>query len=134
MRVLVVDDRQYMRVALCGYLKLHTAFDVCGEASDGVEAITQSRKLRPDLVVMDLAMPTLTGAEAALVIKNILPQVRIVMFTLNGDLAGNSMAKKMGVDLIVPKADGATGLINALHTLFANRPDSDPPLEPSSND
>jgi DNA-binding NarL/FixJ family response regulator len=123
-----------MRVALGGFLRLHTDFDVCGEASDGVEAITQSRKLRPDLVVMDLAMPTLNGAEASLVIKNILPEVRIVMFTLNGDLAGNPMAKKLGVDLVVPKADGATGLINALQTFLVKADDSDKPPDRSSHD
>jgi DNA-binding NarL/FixJ family response regulator len=134
MRVLVVDDRRYVRVALCGFLKLHTDFDVCGEASDGVEAITQARKLHPDLVVMDLAMPTLTGAEAALVIKNILPDVRIVMFTLNGDLAGNPMVKNLGVDLVVPKAEGATGLINALRALLGAPVDSNQPPGQGSND
>jgi DNA-binding NarL/FixJ family response regulator len=134
MKVLVVDDRKYMRVALRGYLTLHTEFEVCGEASDGVEAITQARKLHPDIVVMDLAMPTLTGAEAALVIKNILPEVRIVMFTLSGDLAGNPMAKKLGVDLVVPKADGATGLINALHSLLAASPNPHQPPGHTSNE
>lgn len=125
MKVLIVDDRLYMRAALRGYLALQTELDVCAEARDGVEAITQARNHRPDLILMDMAMPTINGTEAALVIRNMLPRVRIIMFTLYGDLAGQATGKKAGVDLVLPKADGATGLTNALQALFSELPDKE---------
>lgn len=118
MKVLIADDRLYMRAALRGYLALHTSLEVCAEARDGVEAITQARRHRPDLILMDLAMPNISGAEAALVVKNILPEVRIILFTLYGDLAGQAVAKAAGIDCVLPKADGATGLTNALQMLL----------------
>ncbi len=122
---LIADDRSYMRAALRGFLALHTNIEICGEAADGFAAIVQAHALRPDLVLIDLAMPRMNGVEAAAIIKNMLPETRIILFTLNGDIAIQAAAKTVGVDLIVSKADGATGLTNAIQTLLAesaNRP------------
>jgi len=117
--VLVVDDRVYMRAALRGFLALHTDVRICAEAADGIDAIIQAWHHRPDLVVMDLTMPRMNGLDAAAIIKNMLPATRIIMFTLNGDLAIQAPAEMVGVDLILSKADGATGLTNALQSLLA---------------
>ena len=116
---LIVDDRFYMRAALRGFLALHTNIEICGEAADGFEAIVQAHTRRPDLVLIDLTMPRMNGMEAAAIIKNMLPETRIILFTLNGDLAIKGSPNTSGVDLIVSKAEGATGLTNAIQTLLA---------------
>ena len=127
---IIVDDRFYMRAALRGFLALHTDLEICGEAADGFEAIVQAYTRRPDLVLIDLTMPRMNGMEAAAIIKNMLPETRIVLFTLNGDLAIKGSSKTNCVDLIVSKAEGATGLTNAIQTLLAESEKSLRPIAP----
>jgi two-component SAPR family response regulator len=77
-RVLITDDNVYARYVIRTFLQDQTEIKVCGEAVDGVEAIKKTRQLKPDLVLLDLSMPNLNGAEVALV----KPDVRIIMFTM----------------------------------------------------
>jgi len=72
----------------------------------------------------------IASLEAAAIIKNMLPETRIVLFTLNGDLAIKGSSKTNGVDLIVSKAEGATGLTNAIQTLLAEPEKSLRPIAP----
>jgi DNA-binding NarL/FixJ family response regulator len=127
---LIVDDRFYMRAALRGFLALHTDLEICGEAADGFDAIVQAHTRRPDLVLIDLTMPRMNGMEAAAIIKKTLPETRVVLFTLNGDLAIKGSSKTSSVDLIVSKAEGATGLTNAIQTLLAESEKSLRPIAP----
>ena len=92
---------------------------VCGEATNGTEAIKIAVERKPDLLLMDLRMPEMNGAEAASVIRNVLPNVRIVVFTLFPDSFARTTAKLIGVDLVVPKSEGLTGLTKGLYELFA---------------
>jgi DNA-binding NarL/FixJ family response regulator len=78
---------------------------VCGEAADGAEAIEKAKELKPDLVLLDLAMPTLNGAEVASVIKQTLPKVLFVVFTVHGDEA-ERLAAAVGCDVVLHKSDG----------------------------
>src|SRR5712664_484378 len=75
--VLVVDDVESERTAVRTAIESRTKFRVCGEASNGVEAIRQANELRPDLVLMDLAMPHMNGLEAAKVLRNTMPTVPV---------------------------------------------------------
>src|SRR5260370_18338028 len=67
-RILVIDDGDSVRDVIRIFLE-HAGFEVCGEAADGVEAIEQAKKLKPDLIVLDLVMPRMNGAEAAPVLR-----------------------------------------------------------------
>src|SRR6267378_7906120 len=67
-RILVIDDGDSVRDIIGIFLE-HAGFEVCGEAADGVEGIEQAKKLKPDLIVLDLAMPRMNGAEAASVLS-----------------------------------------------------------------
>ena len=87
--VLVVDDVESERTAVRTAIESRTKFRVCGEASNGVEAIRQANELRPDLVLMDLAMPQMNGLEAAKVLRITMPTVPVVLLTLHGDLIGH---------------------------------------------
>jgi len=80
-RILVIDDGDSVRDIIRIFLE-HAGFEVCGEAADGVEAIEQAKKLKPDLIVLDLAMPRMNGAEAASVLSKTMPHVPIVLLTL----------------------------------------------------
>jgi DNA-binding NarL/FixJ family response regulator len=66
-RVLIVDDNLYVRYVIRTFLNDQDEIEICGEAVDGVEAIEKTRHLKPDLVLLDLSMPSLNGAEVALI-------------------------------------------------------------------
>ena len=85
-RVMVVDDTKFMRMLLMNILK-PAGFEVVGEAEDGVQAMEMYRKLKPDLVTMDIVMPNLTGLEALKGIRSEFPDARIIMCTALGQEA-----------------------------------------------
>src|SRR5258708_39622283 len=81
-RILVIDDGDWVRNIIGIFLE-HAGFKVCGEAADGVEGIEQAKKLRPDVIVLDLALPRMNGAEAASVLSTTMPDVPVVLLTLD---------------------------------------------------
>lgn len=81
-RILVADDDSSIRLLLRRLLEDHTDWQVCGEAASGSDAITQTWKLDPDVVVLDLAMPNMNGLQAAREIANTKPQVPILLLTV----------------------------------------------------
>jgi two-component system NarL family response regulator len=87
---------------------------VCGEAGDGAEAVQKANELRPGLILMDFAMPTLNGLQASCAIRKTMPDTRIIVFTVHSDMLGKALAKASGVDLVVSKTEGAAGLLKAL--------------------
>ena len=82
---MLVDDHLLFREGLRNILKSQPDFEVVGEASDGVEAIIKAGELSPDLILMDVTMPVCDGLEATQRIKTELPEVTIVMLTVNDD-------------------------------------------------
>ena len=80
-RVLIVDDHLAMRRAVTRVLESQPNIKVCGEAENGRVAIEQAERLKPDLIVLDLSMPVMNGLEAARVLRGMLPDVPILMYT-----------------------------------------------------
>src|SRR5579859_842092 len=80
-RILIVDDGDAVRDVIRIFLEKR-GFQVCGEAADGVEAIEKAKALKPDLIILDLAMPRMNGMEAASVLSSIMPSVPIVLLTM----------------------------------------------------
>jgi DNA-binding NarL/FixJ family response regulator len=83
MRILLVDDHPITRAALASLLEGH-GFSVAGEAADGQEAIDLARRLRPDLVLLDLSMPGLDGLQALPRIREAAPDTEVVVLTASG--------------------------------------------------
>ena len=89
---------------------------VCGEAVNGLEAVEKARTLRPDLVLLDFAMPKMNGAEAASVLKMTAPEVRIILFTMYSENIGSYLTSAIGIDAVLSKPDGMTALVKAVDT------------------
>jgi DNA-binding NarL/FixJ family response regulator len=82
-RTLVVDDIEDFRRILRSMLEQRTKCEVVGEASDGLQAVVQAEELQPDLVLLDLGLPTLNGIEVARRIRKLSPNSKILFFTQN---------------------------------------------------
>jgi DNA-binding NarL/FixJ family response regulator len=84
-RVLLADDHAVLRAGLRALLNAEPDIEVIGEAGDGQEAVTLAEKLRPDVVVMDLAMPVMSGMEATRHITAQLPNARVLALTMHAE-------------------------------------------------
>jgi two-component system response regulator NreC len=116
--VLIVDDSRVVRKALCQFFETLSDWEIIGEAADGAEGIQKGIELKPDLILLDVSMPHMNGVETASVIKKLLPDVYIIVFTLFDGTLGPRLSSAVGVDLVVPKAEGLTGLVNAIRQLI----------------
>ena len=83
-----------------------------------MDAIEKAKQLKPDLVVMDLAMPRMNGVEAASVLKGLMPRMPIVIFTLYRELLGSSLCSTIGVDAELAKPDGGWKLVDCVRSLL----------------
>ena len=108
--ILIVDDNPRMRSLLRMFVETQTSFTVCGEAENGAEAIQRAKELEPNLILLDLSMPVMGGAEAAPVIKRMMPGTKIVLFSMHVGNGLRSLAATIGVDLALSKSDGVTQL------------------------
>jgi two-component system chemotaxis response regulator CheY len=100
-RLLVVDDAVFMRKLICG-VAAEAGWDVVGEAANGLEAIAQYDRLRPDLVTMDLVMPEMGGLEALRQIRSEDPDARVVVVTaLDQKQALMDSIREGAIDFIV---------------------------------
>ena len=103
-RILIADDSLVIRRALKSEL-LNAGFEVCGEAEDGRAAVEKALELKPDLVVIDLMMPRLSGLAASREISRELPGIPIVMHSVHVLPVHEEEAKKSGVCRVVPKSE-----------------------------
>jgi len=124
-RILVIDDGDSVRDIIRIFLE-RDGFEVCGEAADGVEAIEQAKKLKPDLIVLDLAMPRMNGAEAASILSSTMPDVPIVLLTLYMNVLGPSLASAIGVKAVIDKTEGMDKLVACVHSLLNSNRDAPP--------
>jgi DNA-binding NarL/FixJ family response regulator len=118
--LLIADDDPSIRSIIRSFVEADGC-KVCGEAADGLEAIERAKKLQPHLILLDLAMPRLNGAEAAGVLKRAMPRVPILLFTMFAGEFGERLASAVGVNVVLSKPDGLTNLSRRLKTLLAPR-------------
>jgi DNA-binding NarL/FixJ family response regulator len=117
--ILIADDSPFERNVIRSAVEGMTKFRVCGEAGDGVDAVKKARELKPNLVIMDLAMPLMNGVEAAMVLRSTMPNVPVVLFTLYAEQMRGTISPGFGVTMILSKVDGLAPLLECLETLLS---------------
>lgn len=122
--LLIVDDDPTVRLAIRASVEAD-GYKVCGEAADGLEAIERAKNLQPDLILLDLAMPRLNGAEAASILKRAMPKVPIVLFTMYAENLNGKLASSVGVNIVLSKPGGLSNLREHLKALLS--PNDQPP-------
>jgi DNA-binding NarL/FixJ family response regulator len=112
-RIVIADDLADLRVLLCALFEVDGRFDVVGEAANGREAVDLVAACRPDVAVLDLTMPKMTGAEAAGEIANVSPQTKVIVYSaLVGEIDTDSAAPNV-IDF-VPKGAQPWVIIEAV--------------------
>jgi len=109
--ILIADDNLFVRQALCECFDREDDFDVCGEAGDGREAIARAEELHPDLIVLDLSMPLMNGLDATRILKRLMPQVPIIMYSAYSDTSTEREARSAGVSALVSKSEHISALL-----------------------
>ena len=118
--VLIVDDSPAVRNALRSSFKTFPEFEVSGEAENGQEAIEKAERLKPDLIILDLSMPVMNGLEAAVPLRKILPNARLMLFTAHDGPEVQRLADMAGIHVVVAKSQAAT-LIAQAQALMAEQ-------------
>ena len=119
-RVLMVEDFEPFRRFFCSVLsKLHH-LQIIAEASDGLDAVRKAKELRPDLILLDIGLPTMNGIEAARQIRTLSPNSRIIFVSRESDPAIVQEALSLGAGYLV-KTKVASELRNALAAVFDGR-------------
>jgi DNA-binding NarL/FixJ family response regulator len=116
-QILIVDDDSSVRHAIRTFIENRSPFDVT-EAVDGDEALRKAAVLKPDLIVLDLSMPTANGVEVAALLRSRTPRTPVVIYTMYGDLVRESLAKILGIAALVPKSDGVAKLLSRIQALI----------------
>lgn len=115
--VLVADDHEMVREGIKSSLRPHEDLSVVGEARDGLQAVQQAIRLKPELVIMDIRMPKMSGIEACREIRNELPQTNVLILTSYGDERAVMSAIMAGAGGFILKEVSAGTLLDAIRTV-----------------
>jgi DNA-binding NarL/FixJ family response regulator len=117
MRILVADDHGIVRAGIKLLLERQADLDVVAEAGDGVDAVESALASRPDLCILDVGMPRLTGLQAARAIRSHLPEARVLMLSMHDDERYLFEALKAGASGYVLKREADQDLVEAVRAV-----------------
>src|SRR6201987_5871792 len=121
LRILLADDHEIVRRGLRALLEKHEGWEVCGEASDGREAVDKALQLHPDVVIVDIGMPNLNGLDATRQLVQHDPNFRVIVLTVTDADQVIREALDAGARGFVLKSDAARDLVSAIEALQSKR-------------
>jgi DNA-binding NarL/FixJ family response regulator len=119
--ILIADDHAVVRRGLRALLETQPGWTICGEASDGIEAVQKAGKHQPDVVILDIAMPELNGRLATVRIREVAPQARVLVLTLHSSEELIQSCLRAGAQGYVLKSDAERDLISAVDALVQHK-------------
>jgi len=120
-RILIVDDHAMIRRGIQSILRTLPDWEVMGEASNGEDAVRMTNDLKPDVVLMDISMPGMSGLEATRAIRKISPQTKVLLLTLHDSPEWVETALNAGARGYLLKSDAEGELLRALDELANDR-------------
>lgn len=126
LRILIADDHVLVRAGLREQLARYVEFRVVGEATDGLDAVTKTGTLAPDVVIMDVSMPVLDGVEATARIRTDWPFISVIGLSAQDSVVGSHAIERAGASAYFSKTEGVTDMIAHLLAIHAARLASKP--------
>jgi DNA-binding NarL/FixJ family response regulator len=120
-RILIADDHEVVRRGLCTLLQAHDGWEICGEATDGRDAVEKAKSLKPDVVILDVGMPNLNGLAATRQLTQYNPGCKVIVLTITDSDQVIREALDAGARGFVLKSDAARDLVSAVEALQRNR-------------
>lgn len=120
--VLVADDHGVVRRGVRALLASNPEWQVCGEAASGQDALTEAKRLRPDIVLLDITMPDMNGLDATRAILKAVPETKVLILTMHESEQVVREVLDAGAHGYILKSDADTDLVNALEAVRQNRP------------
>jgi DNA-binding NarL/FixJ family response regulator len=120
-RILVVEDHEPLRRRVRAILEPRNDLQIVGEASDGLEAVQKAKVLRPDLVLLDIYLPTLNGIQVAKRLRDLVPRAKILFLSLEPSSEVVREAFKLGAVGYVYKLDAQSELLPAIETVVEGK-------------
>jgi two-component system response regulator NreC len=120
MQILIVDDNAMVRRGVKLLLSCWPAYNICGEAGNGEEAIVKAKQLQPDLILLDISMPGSNGFEVAVTIRREIPRARIIMMSQHDKTQLLPRALEAGADTCIDKDNLSAELLTTIQGLAEN--------------
>lgn len=120
-RILLADDHQIMREGLKALLEKHSSMEVIAEAENGIQTLEIARREKPDVIIMDIAMPDINGIEATRQLKSEMKDIKIVALSMHSDRRFVTEILKAGASAYVLKQSAFEDLEKAIKTVMVNR-------------
>ena len=124
MRILIADDSQLVRRGVADMLSKEVHLEVCGEAANGEEALQKAQQLRPDLILLDLNMPGMSGYEAARLLREQVAGIKILIMSCDDAPQLLPGAREAGADGCVDKARLGSDLLGTIYGLLPSGSDA----------
>ena len=118
-RILIVDDHEIFRRGLRSLLESRADWEVCGEATDGQDAVQKAKQVQPDVIVLDITMPRLNGLDATALLRNEVPTAKIVILSQHQPALMKQVALNAGAGAYVTKSEVSRELMAAIDGLLA---------------
>ncbi|MGB7933658.1 MAG: response regulator, partial [Gammaproteobacteria bacterium] len=116
-KVMIVDDHDVIRTGVKGVLNQINGLDVIAEASNGEQAIELARNKKPDIVLMDISMPGISGLEATRRITTSFPAIRVIALTVHEEIPFPTCLLEAGASGYLTKGSNVVEIINAINTV-----------------
>lgn len=121
-RILVADDHELVRRGVRALIDTRPGWEVCGEAATGREAVEQAKRLKPDVVILDVSMPQLNGLEATEQILRAVPKTEVLVLTIHESEQIEREVLAAGAHGYILKSDDGRDLLAAVESLLRHRP------------
>ena len=120
-KVLIVDDHTMVRDGICSVLTLQKDMEVVGQAVDGKDAVEKAMRLLPNVVLMDISMPVMSGLEATKQIIRQSSQIKVLILTQYDSEENMFVAKEVGAHGFIPKRAASSELLSGIRAVDAGR-------------
>ncbi len=121
-RILVADEHEMVRRGIRALVETQPGWEICGEAATGREAVETAKKLKPDVIILDISMPALNGLEATRQILKAVPKTEILILTIHESEQVEREVLAAGVHGYILKSDDSRDLVAAIESLQRHRP------------